>query len=83
MRNETIHGNCACIQPQFSANITALRGKQKQSAPFEREENTETTLIFTITYFVFALVSDFEGQEEVYKPVRIYLYACRTAHMYN
>jgi hypothetical protein len=30
----TIHGNCTCIQPAFSAYRTQLTGKP--SAPFER-----------------------------------------------
>jgi hypothetical protein len=34
---ETIHGNCACIQPPFSAVRTRLTGKP--SAPFERALN--------------------------------------------
>ncbi len=40
---KTIHGNCACIQPPFSAYRTQLAGKQ--SAQFERAENSglETT----------------------------------------
>ncbi len=35
--DKTIHENCACIQPEFSAYRTQLRGKP--SAPFERSEN--------------------------------------------
>jgi hypothetical protein len=35
---ETLHGNCACMQPQFSAVRIALAGKQ--SPPFERAENS-------------------------------------------
>jgi hypothetical protein len=34
---QTIHGNCAFIQPPFSAFRTGLTGKP--SAPFEREES--------------------------------------------
>ncbi len=48
---ETLQGNCACIQPPFSAARIARAGKQ--SAPFERAENPglETTWVFS-NYFV-------------------------------
>ncbi len=51
--DKTIHGNCACIQPPFSAYRTQL--KRKPSAPFERAYNTGlgSALRFYI-YFVFA-----------------------------
>ncbi len=36
--HKTVHGNWSCIQHQFSAHRTQLRGKP--SAPFERAENS-------------------------------------------
>jgi hypothetical protein len=43
---ETLHGNCACIQPPFSGVRTELAGEQ--SPPFERALNPglETRLGF-------------------------------------
>jgi hypothetical protein len=58
--NIKLHGNCACIQPPFSAYRTQLTGKE--SVPFKRMLNfgleTYTDLKFTLYLY---LVSAIEG----------------------
>jgi hypothetical protein len=65
--DKTIHGNCACIQPLFSAYRTELSGKP--SVPFERAKNSslETVLRFTFTLYLY-MISAFEGHGNTYKP---------------
>jgi hypothetical protein len=51
---ETIHGNCASIQPPFSAYMTQLTGNT--SAPIERAFNFGLKTILGL-YIYFVLVS--------------------------
>ncbi len=63
---ETIHGNCVCTQPAFSANRIELTAKQ--SAPFERTLKFGLRFYF---YFPLYMISALEGHGNAYGPVRI------------
>ncbi len=70
----TIHGNCASIQPAFSAYRAQLT--RKPSTPLERSLNFGPEADFIFTLYNVPIIFAFEEHGNTYEPVR--MYACDT-----